>query len=379
MNLPTLYSRTSTGAIQQWTIFVEGDKFRVESGQVDGKKVLNDWTICEPKNIGRANSTTADEQALSEAQAKWDKKVKTGYSTDINNIDACISYVEPMLAKDLDDYIDKIDFSKGVIVQNKYNGVRCVATLEAGEVVLKSRKGEFWISVPHINKDFELFFNKFPDAVLDGELYNYDLRQKLNELTKLVRKTKNITPKDLVKSEQMVCLYIYDGFGFGDESLSEEAAYLNRKTWINEYLPKFSRYYRQVEDAHAHSMSEVDKIYEKFLNDGEEGAIIRLPHTPYERKRSKNLLKYKPEDDAEALIIDILEGAGNWAGTAKMATIKWQDKVFEATFKGSHEDAAKRLKDKHNWIGKEVTFLYTGLTGLGTPNYARIDPDNCFK
>jgi len=30
-------------------------------------------------------------------------------------------------------------------------------------------------------------------------------------------------------------------------------------------------------------------------------------------------------------------------------------------------------------LGKEVTFLYMGLTGLGTPNFARVDPDNCFK
>jgi hypothetical protein len=26
-----------------------------------------------------------------------------------------------------------------------------------------------------------------------------------------------------------------------------------------------------------------------------------------------------------------------------------------------------------------VTFLYMGLTGPGTPNYGRVDPDNCFK
>jgi hypothetical protein len=48
-------------------------------------------------------------------------------------------------------------------------------------------------------------------------------------------------------------------------------------------------------------------------------------------------------------------------------------------FKGTYEKRAVILKDKKNWLDKEVTFLYNGLTGLGTPNFARIDISNCFK
>ena len=376
-SFPTLYSRTSTGALQQWTITVEGNKFRVEAGQVDGKKVLSEWTVCQPKNVGRANETTGAEQAMSEAVAKMDKKLKTGYTKDPKKVDTCTSYVEPMLAKNFDDYIDKINFAAGVMVQNKYNGVRCVATLEGGEVVLKSRKGERWVSVPHINKDLEKFFDKHPDAVLDGELYNYDLRQKLNELSKLVRKSKNVTATDLKKSEEMVRFYVYDGFEF--DGLGEDAPYDVRKEWIDKNLPKYSKYYRLVKTFYVTSMKEVDKIYEGFLADGEEGAIIRVPKSGYECKRSKNLLKYKPEDDDEAVIVKLMEGTGNWSGTAKTCTLKWKGKTFDATFKGSFEQGVERLKNKGDWEGKTVTFLFTGLTGLGIPNYARIDPDNCFK
>ncbi len=377
-SLPTLFSRTSTGAIQQWTVQIDGDKFRVESGQTDGKKVLSEWTVCEAKNVGRANATTPSEQALSEAQAKWDKKVKLGYTTDVTKIDSSTSFVEPMLAKDFDDYRSKMDWKSGLIVQNKYNGVRCVATYDGDRVVLKSRKGEEWISVPHINKDLEKFFEKFPDAVLDGELYNYDLRQKLNELTKLVRKTKNISDADLKKSEDMVRYYIYDGYNLGPAT-DVCVKYSSRKAKIDELLPKYSKYYRKVDDVVVYSQVELDKIYNKFLDDGEEGAIVRIPYSPYENKRSKMLLKYKPEDDDEATIIDIIEGTGNWAGTAKTCTLEWKGKKFDATFKGTFEQGVDRLKNKNDWVGKTVTFLYTGLTGLGVPNYARIDPDNCFK
>jgi ATP-dependent DNA ligase len=283
-----------------------------------------------------------------------------------------------MLAKDFDDYAGKIDFGKGVYVQNKYNGVRCVATLENGRVVLKSRKGEEWISVPHINEDLKRFFARFPNAVLDGELYNYDLRQKLNQLTKLVRKTVKISADDLKNSEAMVRYYIYDGYNM-DNATGPGTSYTDRKNWIDEILPKWSKHYRQVPTDKVFNRKELDEIYFKYLADGEEGAIIRVPTAPYENKRSKYLLKYKPEQDDEAKIKKIHEGTGNWSGTAKTATLIWKGKEFDATFKGTYEQGVERLKNPQDWEGKDVTFLFTGLTGLGVPNYARIDPDNCFK
>jgi ATP-dependent DNA ligase len=371
----TLYSIDSTGKTRTWRQEQQGNKYRTISG-VKGSDnlVISEWTVCEGKNVGKKNATSGVTQAESEILAKYKKQLKTGYAKSEKDASKGTSYVEPMLAKELDDYIEKIDFSKGVLVQNKYNGARCVATLENGEVVLKSRKGELWVSVPHINKDLESFFTKYPDAVLDGELYNYDLREKLNELMKLVRKTKDISTEDLRKSEQMVRFYIYDGY-----NNNSDEKYIVRKAWIDETLPKYSKYYRKVNTSLVHSMKEVDKIYETFLADGEEGAIVRIADSPYEHKRSKFLLKYKPEDDDEAVILDLIEGTGNWSNTAKTATLKWKGKTFDATFLKSYELGVERLKNKKDWIGKTVTFLYTGLTGLGVPNYARIDPENCFK
>lgn len=375
-SLPTLFSRTSTGAIQMWQIVVDGNQYYVISGQQDGKQVTSQPTICEPKNVGRANATTAEEQALSEAEAKWDKKLKTGYTTDVKKIDECTSYIEPMLAKNFEDRLDKIDWNEGVFVQNKYNGARCVATYENGRVVLKTRKGEEYISVPHINKDLEKFFADYPSAVLDGELFSYEYRQKLNELMSIVRKTKKITTEDLQKSEEMVCYYIYDCYNIGPAT-DACVKYSSRKKRLDELLPKYSKYYRKVETELAHSLDEVRAIFNKYVDDGQEGVIVRVPHSPYEHKRSSFLLKWKPLEDSEAVIVDIQEGSGNWSGTGKIITLKWNDKIFNATFKGTMEEGAEFLKDKKNWIGKEVKFQYNGLTGLSVPNYARVDIANC--
>ena len=74
MKLDTLYKRTTTGATQSWEIEVDSNKFRTISGQLDGKKITNNWTVCDGKNIGKANATTGEEQALKEAEAKHQKK-----------------------------------------------------------------------------------------------------------------------------------------------------------------------------------------------------------------------------------------------------------------------------------------------------------------
>lgn len=93
---PTLYSRASNGSIQEWTIKVYGHQYWTESGQYGGKITISAPTTVSGKNIGRSNETTAEEQALKDAEAKWKKQKKTGYFEDINDIDN-MSYVEPML------------------------------------------------------------------------------------------------------------------------------------------------------------------------------------------------------------------------------------------------------------------------------------------
>lgn len=372
MQLTTLYKRTKTGAIQEWTIFVEGNKFWTVSGQTDGQKVTTEPTYTEPKNVGRTNATTAEEQALAEAHSKWDKNAKTGYKNSIEKIDES-SYVEPMLAKNYKDYAAKIDWIEGVLVQTKFNGCRCVITRQGAF----SRKGEKWQTVGHITESLKSFFDQYPNAVLDGELFNEDYRQELNQLVSIIRKTKNIKPEDLKKSEQIVRFYCYDGYGFG--KATQYSAYSDRIKEIKNLVVCASSYICEVDTLHCKSEQELMEAYNSFTEEGHEGAIVRVPSSPYENKRSKYLLKLKPEDDNEATVVDILEGEGNWAGTGKIFVLNWNGQQFRANLKGSQEQGRNVLQTKDKWIGRVVTFQYNGLTGLGTPNFARVDYNNCIK
>lgn len=55
MILPTLYSRTNTGAVQTWTVEVSNDSYRTIHGQLNGKLQTTEWTQCYTTNEGRAN------------------------------------------------------------------------------------------------------------------------------------------------------------------------------------------------------------------------------------------------------------------------------------------------------------------------------------
>jgi DNA ligase 1 len=391
----TLYARTNTGAVQLWWMEREGNAYRSCYGQKGGVITETEWTIAEPKNVGKRNETDGSEQAHLEVLAKYKKQLKSeGYFENEADIDKQ-KYFQVMLAKDYADYKDKLDWKAGVGVQIKYNGGRVVATKDG----LFTRKGEKYVSIPHIEEALKPFFAKFPNAILDGEGFNYELREKLNEIMKLLRKTVHVTPEDLKRSKELIRFYIYDGYGIPFKGrgfnivTSATDDYLVRKYAIDNafFAPCFKERWKDVigfvPTWTVHSEKELEVIYQKFLDDRQEGAILRSLTSPYENKRSKFLLKYKPVDDAEFRVLDIEEGTADWSGVAKRILVqridgqKFKDgtDTFHATFKGTWEEADKCLKQKAKYIGKVVTIYYNGLTGYGKPNYAQFDINNFDK
>ena len=374
----SLYKKDTTGKIRIWYMEQDDDKYRTVSGLVNGKLVYSEWTIALPKCVGHINERNGTVQAREEILSKYKKQEKTGYVDEdaykAGVFDSAFTKIKPMLAHNYKDRKKDVIFDGTWGIQTKLNGARCIITKDG----MFTRKNEQFVSCPHIFESLKPFFSAFPNSVLDGELFNESYRQKLNEIMSLIRKTKNITKEDLEKSEKIVRFYFYDFYDTNDYPMNMEyyarilAGRVRVKSHGGQYINLVETYFPSSED---------DAI--KFFNDrvaeGHEGIILRNLNGSYEQTRSKNLLKYKPMDDAECTILDIKEGDGNWAGVAKVITVQWQDKVFDITFKGTMDDAAQMMEDFDTWIGKEVTFEYYGLTGLGTPNFGQLNYRNCLK
>lgn len=372
-SLPTLYARGKKGQVLIWNIEIDGNKYRTITGAESAKKVISEWTVCEGKNTGRANFTTPEQQAMAEATSKWTaKRDKEHYFEEMENIDVS-NFVECMLAQKFADRVKKGKVKYPVMVDKKFNGMRQI-TVKSGPI---TRKGKPIVTAPHIVKALEPLFKKYPNLVLDGELYNHDYRYKLNELMPFIKKTVHFTADTLAQSEKVVQYYVYDGYGFDD--ITEETPCHERREALKKLL-RGIKYIVVVSYKIANTEEEVYSIFNEYVDDGYEGAIVRVWDGSYEHTRSYNLLKVKPENDEEGFILDIKEGTGNWSDAAYQVVLKMKNgSVFEGVFKGPYEDRVEILKNKKDWIGKEVTYTFMGYTGKGIPNSARIDPKNCFK
>jgi DNA ligase-1 len=356
MKLQTIYKKTKTGATQEWSIEVEGNKYRTQSGQVGGVISTNEWTVCFGKNVGRANSTTDDEQALAEAVAKRTKKLESGYFEDINNINEQ-QYFEPMLASKWEDSKDKIQYP--IYSQPKLDGIRCIVTKDG----MFSRNGKPIISAPHIGESLNFLFESNPNLILDGELYADKFANDFNKIVSLVKRTKP-TNDDLIESAKNIEYHIYD-----IPSVNE--TFDGRLEALNELVQYFPKCVKVLETHIANNEVEVMELYAGYVEKGYEGQILRL-NGKYENKRSKFLLKHKSFQDSEFPILDICEGEGNKTGQVGYMVFEIEGKRFKSNVKCSWEEGAEILKSKNKLLGKSATIQYFNLTPDGIPRFPYV-------
>ena len=345
MKLPMLFARTNTGAIQTWTIEVDGNKYRTHYGQIDGAIQITEWTLCAGKNTGKKNATSNEDQAVKEAKATWKKKKESGYFENITDIDG-VSFTEPMLAKNYDDYNDELKYP--VYSQPKLDGIRCVVKKDG----MWSRNGKPIVSAPHVLVALKDFFNRFPNAILDGELYADKFANDFNAICSLVKKTKP-TPEDLAESAKNIQYWVYDWI--------VSKTFSDRNADITSYLTN-NNVVRRVPTHLVDTITHLNDLYEKYIDEGYEGQMVRTDGV-YENKRSKHLLKRKEFQDSEFKILDIVEGIGNKSGMAGYMVFKnHKDIEFHSNIKGTREYLKELLKNKNKLIGKSATVKYFNLT-----------------
>jgi DNA ligase-1 len=360
MKLETIYKKTKTGATQEWTIEVVGNKYRTHSGQVGGIITTNEWTIVYGKNTGKLNETTDKEQTMKEAVAKRTKKLESGYFENIKHINKT-QYFEPMLASKWEDSKDKITYP--IFSQPKLDGIRCIVTKDG----MFSRNGKPIMSAPHIRESLSEVFDQHPDLILDGELYADKFANDFNKIVSLVKKTKP-TDADLKESKKNIQYWIYDlpdnGIQFGDRC--------DRLHDLFENYNAFNKHCVEVETTLCMSEDDVMDLYEEYVEQGFEGQMLRL-NKAYENKRSKSLMKHKSFIDEEYTILDIVEGEGNRTGTAGYMVFETENgDRFKSNVKGTWEETAEMLKNKKKLIGKEATIKYFNLTPAGIPRFPYV-------
>lgn len=351
-----IFKRDSKGTVRVWHAQTGTDgtnwAWRTVSGLEDGKKVESGWKFVEQKNVGKVNETSLEEQAIAEMMAEMNKKLERGYFKTLSDIDS-FEKVKPMLAIKHEDA--RYDFEKNrYFSQPKLDGIRCIARKDG----LWSRAGKEIVAVPHIAESLKPFFESHPDAVLDGELYNHNLKDDFNKITSLVRKTKP-KPEDIAEAAELVEYHVYD-------MVDGSREFVDRIGTIA--LLDLGKNVVVVDTQPIQNEEQMDRLYGKYLEDGYEGQMIRINTFYEENKRSKSLIKRKEFLTDEFKVIGVEEGKGNWFGHIKRFILELPNGTqFGAGVRGTQE--VMKAMFENNEVPDWATLRYFTPTPDGIPRF----------
>jgi DNA ligase-1 len=274
--------------------------------------------------------------------------------TEVENIKA-------MLAHKYNE--DKADYP--AFIQPKLDGVRCLFTAKGAF----SRANNQFMNVDHIEQALKPFFAKNPTAVLDGELYNHELKDDFEKIISLVKKKKP-TDDDRIEAAELVEYHVYD------VASMTIAGYATRLNYLNsEVYSKLTWPIMHVDAKVAHDTDDAVEFHAKNLKLGYEGSIYRSWSGRYKGTRSWDLMKFKDFHDAEATIIGYEIGKGKREGTLGKFIMQDHEGVEFGCPPGkgyNYKDLANMLENIHDYIGQWATFTYFERTKAGSyrhPHY----------
>ena len=243
----------------------------------------------------------------------------------------------------------------GWLASEKLDGVRAYWDGQN----LRSRNGKI-LAVP------EGWSAHFPPFALDGELYT--ARGEFEKIQSIVM---DKMPSVAAWSE--VKFYVFDvpeASGRLLERLSELEKFIAKN-------PQAGQNLKIIKQVKVKDNAEFEAFAKQIVAKGGEGAVAREPNAPYERKRSKNALKYKKFKDAECEVTAINAGTGKYAGLMGSVTCK----ALSAAGSNLDEQIASGVKfkigsgfsdrDRANppKIGSIITYKYQNLTAKGVPRF----------
>ena len=346
-----LEAKTTKGMGKYWQGHVcrEGNAYYTQTSSwqetKDGLSIVTHTnpTLVKGKNIGKANETTDEQQAHSEIQSEYNKKIDKAYhkaGEESEVLQQC------MLASSWEKDKDKYR-GKRLNCSIKLDGNRCLSD----GTKMWSRSGKVFIPecINHI-----LFDTK--GYILDGELIlpsKYGFQETSSAIKKF---DPEITPH--------LEHWVYD---IADLTKTFEQRY----EILQELLKDAPANVKLVEVYPISSFDEVEIYHDKFVSEGYEGVMVRLYDGIYKpnTKSSSPLLKYKKFMDEEFRVIDFSAAVGQHEDAIIFNCVTKDGKKFDCGLKGSVEARKEMYANGASYIGKMLTVKFFGYTDDGIPRF----------
>lgn len=359
-----LYSKNKTGTYQVWSVYVNGSEVIVQFGQ-EGGKIQSKSTVCKGKNIGRANETTPEQQALKEAESKWTKqRNRKGYRETKEELENMEDRY-PMLA--LDGAKNPNAFVFPCYYSYKLNGVRGFvqkdinpATGSSSCVRMTSRTAKEFHLPDTVHDELMELMARAGYVRFDGEIYRH--RTLLQDINSMLKNRKHPDRETL---EFRIFDIPEEGVSFDDRLLVLNMLSLQVKE-LGLKKVRVVPYYK------ACNIEEAWRAVEQAEYSGYEGIVTRNPNGLYVfGERSRDMIKLKNMKDSEALVEDITKDK-NGEGVLRCV---WCNKEgdtpltvrFECKMIGSH--STRKYSKSKGLVGSWITFKYQDLTKAGVPTF----------
>tara|TARA_R110000787_G_scaffold24030_5_gene68494 strand:- start:5438 stop:6493 length:1056 start_codon:yes stop_codon:yes gene_type:complete len=338
-----LFKKDSKGKIRFLDIDTDGATIVQISGVIGGKHVTN-VSMCEAKNIGRSNETSAEDQALSEANAKFVKKLKEGYfNTEQEAIDNVV--ILPMLAKVFGKEESKITYP--CYAQPKLDGMRGLG--DCKNATLTSRSGNKIETLDHITSQLP-----YMGVILDGELYAHG--ETFQENMRMIKKYRP------GKTEN-VKYHVYD--------VVMDAPFKNRLNILQALSLKYLDVLEYVPTKVIENKEELMAFHAFNISKGYEGTIVRHSDDGYKLNgRSSSLLKLKDFTDLALVLKDVIPSEKR--PTHGKPIFEWKGATNDEMGAGislSHEEAEDLLANKAKHIGKTCELRFFEYSDTGVPRH----------
>jgi DNA ligase 1 len=248
--------------------------------------------------------------------------------------------LRPLLAVDLppDAPIDPAPY----LVSEKYDGVR--ALWNGSE--LRTRSG-MMIAAP------ASFIARLPAEPLDGELWLS--RGRFEAVSAAVRRLQ----PDAAEWRQISYMLFESPGAEGD--FAQRAAHLQMLAKTTQW-PQL----QAAEQTRFATRAALHQRLEEVVRAGGEGLMLHRADAAYVAGRSDVLLKLKPLQDADAVVLAHLPGQGRHAGRLGALQVRSADGTVFAIGTG-FSDAERTAPPP---IGSVVTYTHRGHTRLGVPRFA---------
>ena len=222
--------------------------------------------------------------------------------------------------------VDKITFP--AIVQKKEDGMRFNAIVKfdrdlKGTVEFRSRNGKEISLLGSLEEEFiELAYGK--DLVFDGELLVYDTVETDSNGKICDRQTGNGILNKAVKGTiskeeaDRVFATLWDQIPYQDFIAGKcDQPYSYRFRQLKNLIYKLSKFKLRkldlVETFEVDSLEQTQRIFQNYLDENQEGIILKDPNSLWENKRSKGQIKFKAELDCDLKVLSVLSGTGKYA------------------------------------------------------------------